>query len=61
MTPGQQDFDVELLDAGGVRIASMKLKLSVPQCVTIAKDAVLFGQALSGAQLAGHENDIVAA
>lgn len=60
VTPGRQDFDVELLDAGGVRIASMKLKLSVPQCVTIAKDAVLFGQALSDAQLAGHENDIVA-
>ena len=42
VTPGRQDLDVELLDAGGVRIASMKLKLAVPQCVTITKDAALF-------------------
>lgn len=60
VTPGRQDLDVELLDAGGVRIASMKLKLSVPQCVTITKDAALFAQALSDAQLAGHENDVAA-
>jgi competence ComEA-like helix-hairpin-helix protein len=60
VTPGRQDLDVELLDAGGVRIASMKLKLSVPQCVTITKDAAAFAQALSDAQLAGQENDVVA-
>lgn len=60
VTPGRQDLTVELLDSGGARIASTVLKLSVPQCVTITKDAAAFGQALTDAQLAGHENDVVA-
>ena len=33
IVPGVHDLDVDLLDGGGTRIASMKLKLSVPQCV----------------------------
>ena len=35
IVPGVHDLDVDLLDGGGTRIASMKLKLSVPQCVQL--------------------------
>ncbi len=57
--PGKQDLDVELLDAGGNVIASMKLKLSVPQCVTINEDAALFDAALTDIKLNGHKDEIV--
>jgi len=59
VTPGKQDLDLELLDAGGTIIASMKLKLSVPQCVTINEDAALFDAALTDIHLTGHKNDVV--
>jgi hypothetical protein len=59
VTPGKHDLDVELLDSGGNRIASMKLKLSVPQCVTVNEDPALFDAALINLHLAGHKNEVV--
>ncbi|MCF6229278.1 MAG: hypothetical protein L3J62_00585 [Gammaproteobacteria bacterium] len=59
VTPGKHDLDVELLNSGGNRIASMKVKLSVPQCVTVGEDAVLFNAALTSSQLSGKKNDVV--
>lgn len=57
--PGTHDLDVELLDAGGTRIASMKLKMSVPQCVRVAEDAAAFDQMLSDSQITGQKNAVV--
>lgn len=57
--PGKHDLDVSLLDSGGNSIATMKLKLSVPQCVTVVEDAALFDAALSSIHLAGQKNTIV--
>jgi len=58
--PGIHDLDVELLDASGTRIASMKLKLSVPQCVRVVESAADFDAALADAQLAGQKAGVVA-
>ncbi|WP_029107765.1 helix-hairpin-helix domain-containing protein [Mycobacterium sp. URHD0025] len=55
IVPGITDLDIELLDGGGVRIASMKLKLSVPQCVKVVESTADFDQALADAQLAGRK------
>lgn len=60
VTPGIHDLDVELLDAGGTRIASMKLKLSVPQVVRVVEDAAQFDAMLTASQLAGQKNALVA-
>lgn len=60
VTPGRHDLDVDLLDGGGSRIASMKLQLSVPQCVKIVEDAVQFDAALSAAHLTGSKDEIIA-
>lgn len=60
ITPGIHDLDVELLDGAGTRIASIKLKLSVPQCVRVTESAADFDTALSDAQLAGKKADVVA-
>ena len=59
VTPGKHDLDLELLDPGGNRIASTKLKLSVPQCVTVNEDPALFDSALIDLHLVGHKNDVV--
>lgn len=60
LIPGIHDLDVDLLDGGGTRIASMKLKLSVPQCVRITENAAEFDAALTDSKLAGKKNDVVA-
>jgi hypothetical protein len=60
ITPGRHDLDVELIDGGGTKIASMKLKLSVPQCVKLVENVGRFDAALAGAQLTGHKDDVVA-
>jgi predicted Zn-dependent protease len=60
IVPGKHDLDVELLDGGGARIASIKLKLSVPQCVRLTENAGLFDTALTNAALAGHKDDVIA-
>ena len=57
--PGLHDLGVALIDAGGVTIASMKLKLSVPQCITVNEDAALFDSALTSIQLTGEKTNIV--
>jgi hypothetical protein len=57
--PGKHDLDIELLDNGGNRIASTKIKLSVPQCVTVNEDPALFDNALINLHLSGHKNDVV--
>lgn len=54
--PGKHDLDVSLIDAGGNTIASMKLKLSIPQCVTVVEDAALFDAALADIKLTGQKN-----
>ena len=59
IVPGVHDLDVDLLDGGGTRIASMKLKLSVPQCVQMTEDAAAFDQALADSQLAGQKAAVV--
>lgn len=56
--PGIRDLDVSLVDAGGTTIASMKLKLSVPQCVTVEEDVALFDAALAAMKLTGQKNGI---
>jgi hypothetical protein len=60
IVPGVHDLDVELLDGGGSRIASMKLKLSVPQCVRVTESAADFDAALTDTQLAGRKAEVVA-
>jgi hypothetical protein len=60
IVPGIHDLDVDLLDGGGTRIASMKLKLSVPQCVQMTEDAAEFDQALTDAKLPGQKAAVVA-
>lgn len=60
IVPGIHDLDVDLLDGGGSRIASMKLKLSVPQVVRITEDAAAFDQALTDAKLAGQKAAVIA-
>lgn len=56
--PGRRELDVDLLDAGGSRIASHKMKLSVPQYVRVVEDAS-FDTALSNLHLASVKNAIV--
>ena len=58
-TPGRRDLDVELLDAGGNRISSLKLQLSVPQCVKVVEDTAQFDAALAAIHLTGAKNAIV--
>jgi competence ComEA-like helix-hairpin-helix protein len=60
VTPGVHDLDVELLDGGGTRIASMKLKVSVPQCVRVTESAADLDAALTDAKLAGKKDDVLA-
>ncbi len=60
IVPGLHDLDVALLDGGGNKVASMKLKLSVPQCVQLEEDAVAFSQALTDAELGGNKAAVVA-
>jgi hypothetical protein len=60
IVPGVHDLDVDLLDGGGTRIASMKLKLSVPQCVQLKEEAAAFDQALTDAQLPGQKAAVIA-
>ena len=59
IVPGVHDLDVDLLDGGGTRIASMKLKLSVPQCIQMTEDAAAFDQALADSQLTGQKAAVV--
>jgi hypothetical protein len=59
LRPGRRELDVELLDAGGSRIASQKVRLSVPQYVKVVEDAA-FDTALANLHLAALKNDIVA-
>ena len=60
IVPGIHDLDVDLLDGGGSRIASMKLKLSVPQCVRVTEAAARFDQMLQDAHLDGQKNTLIA-
>ncbi|WP_395340219.1 hypothetical protein PN836_016365 [Ningiella sp. W23] len=57
--PGLHDLDVALYDNAGNRLASTKLKLSVPQCVLIGEDTAAFDQALSDIKLTGQKTGIV--
>jgi competence ComEA-like helix-hairpin-helix protein len=59
IVPGIHDLDVDLLDGGGARIASMKLKLSVPQCVRVTENATAFDKMLQDAHLSGEKNTLV--
>ena len=59
LKPGRRDLDVELLDGGGTRIASMKLQLSVPQYVRVTEDAVAFDKALTDIHLPGMKVEII--
>jgi hypothetical protein len=59
LKPGRRDLDVELLDAGGSRIASHKMKLSVPQYVLVQEDAA-FDTALTTLHLDTLKDAIVA-
>lgn len=60
LRPGKRDLDVELLDAGGTRISSMKLHLSVPQYIRITEEAAAFNTALSDVHLSAVKNDVIA-
>lgn len=59
LKPGKRDLDVELLDGGGSRIASMKLQLSVPQYVRITEDAAAFDTALANIHLTGMKAQVI--
>ena len=59
LRPGRRDLDVELLDAGGTRIASMKLRLSVPQYVRIVEDPS-FNTFLADSHLSPVKNPMIA-
>jgi competence ComEA-like helix-hairpin-helix protein len=59
VTPGVHDVTLELLDSGGTVVASKTVKMSVPQCVRVVKDAA-FDQMLTDAQLSGNEVEVVA-
>lgn len=59
IVPGIQDLDVELLDTGGNRIASSKLKLSVPQIVRVIEESAEFKAALESFELFDHKNDLI--
>jgi hypothetical protein len=59
LKPGKRDLDVELLDGGGSRIASMKLKLSVPQYVQVVEDAAAFDTALANIHLTGMKAQVI--
>jgi len=59
LRPGRRDLDIELLDGGGTRIASQKLKLSVPQYVKVVEDPSL-ATALTNLHIDTLRNDIVA-
>ena len=58
IVPGIHDLDVDLLDSGGSRIASMKLKLSVPQCVRVTEAAAAFTKMLQDAHLDGQKDTL---
>ncbi len=58
LVPGLHDLDVELLDAAGIRIASMKLAMSVPQFVKVVEDAGL-DAGLTSLGLLAHKADII--
>lgn len=60
IVPGIHDLDVDLLDGGGTRIASMKLKLSVPQCVQVVERAAAFDRAIDDYHLTGQKDAIIA-
>lgn len=59
IVPGVHDLDVDLLDGGGTRIASMKLKLSVPQCVHVVEDPA-FDQVFPDYALPGQKDAVIA-
>ncbi len=60
IVPGVHDLDIDLLDGGGTRVASMKLKLSVPQCVQVTENAAAFDQAIDDYHLTGQKDAIIA-
>lgn len=56
--PGLRELEVALLDAGGTRLASQKLQLSVPQYVRVVADAS-FDTGLANLHLEAFKPDIV--
>jgi hypothetical protein len=60
LLPSRRALDVDLLDAGGTRLASMKLQLSVPQTVVVTENAADFDAALTSLGAAGLKDGIIA-
>ncbi len=60
VTPGRHDLDVELRDSVGTRLASIKLKMSVPQFVTVGEDPG-FDACLTSLGLSAHKADMITA
>ncbi|MFD2167986.1 hypothetical protein ACFSJY_17155 [Thalassotalea euphylliae] len=57
--PGLHGLDLELFDPAGNVIASTKIMMSVPQCVTINEEEAEFDDALTTMQMTGQKTAIV--
>ncbi|WP_406661857.1 hypothetical protein V7O66_04895 [Methanolobus sp. ZRKC3] len=57
--PGKQTLVIELFDSGGNQIASERIQLSVPQCVTVTENKALFDAALASIKLTGQKKNVV--